>query len=449
VVDKSTQLRSDDDGITIVEVMVAMMIFAIIFLGVAQSVVTTMRMTADTVSREVAANLAAAEIDAVRQLDDPFTVEDATHSTVIDGVEYVVDRATGWVSSTGTIDGCGAGTGTLQFKRVNVTVRWTGQMLKASSARADTVLAPETRLNDPSFGSILISVLAADGTGASGVGVTVTAASGGAALAAQPVPTDGDGCTYAFMVAPGTYNVTVGRTGYIDAAQSTAPTASVAVAAGSAVSASFQYDAAATYAVSYAEDAPPARHLPADLGVTFFSTYGVHAVTGTPVTVPLHPFPSGYSAIAGRYVAPSQAGAGCISADPASWQAGTVNGKTLAAGERIAAVAADPGGTKDLDIPMGILEVEAGAASMRVTSAAAPATTGDPGCSTAVSHTYSSLPGSGKVSLAVPYGSWTLEEQVSGSWVTVPPSRYTVPTNAAGEIRTGNVVTVDPRELAP
>jgi prepilin-type N-terminal cleavage/methylation domain-containing protein len=105
----------DDDGFTIIEVMVAMMIFAIIFLGVAYSTVTTLRMTADTKSREVAANLAAAEIDAVRAIGDPFRVQTTSYTQTVDGIEYSVKRKTGWVSASGTTDGCGSGTGTLQY----------------------------------------------------------------------------------------------------------------------------------------------------------------------------------------------------------------------------------------------------------------------------------------------------------------------------------------------
>ena len=68
---------------------------------------------------------------------------DETLWVLFDLPASAVDSATSaelWIYARA--DGCGAGTGTLQFKRVNVKVTWTGQLLASSSARSDTVLAP-------------------------------------------------------------------------------------------------------------------------------------------------------------------------------------------------------------------------------------------------------------------------------------------------------------------
>jgi prepilin-type N-terminal cleavage/methylation domain-containing protein len=444
----AARLEADDAGFTIIEVMVAMMIFAIIFLGVAYSTVTTLRMTADTVSREAAANLAAAEIDAVRALNDPFLVQSTSYTKSVGGTEYTVKRKTGWVSASGTTEGCGSGTGTLQYKRVNVGVSWTGQLKNASVARADTILAPNARLNDPTSGSILVQVSGVDGMGAGGVGVSVTAiGGGGVALTQQPAATDGDGCSYAFHVTPGSYRVAVTRTGYIDESQSQTPQTPVVVVAGGAVSVQFQYDAEATFALSYGDPAANAT-MPDNLSTTFFGADAALTRSGTPATVPLHPFPAGYSAVVGNYVAPSDLAPGCVSVDPEAWAPHEVNGKQLAQGVRGSA-ALRPGEAGTLPIPMGRIEVQAGAAEMRIVSAPFPVDIGDPGCGVATTHTYASLPTTGTVSLAAPFGSWRLEERVGGAWVSVPEARYTVPTNAAGAILQGNVFTVDPRGLEP
>jgi prepilin-type N-terminal cleavage/methylation domain-containing protein len=451
VVDRNSRaaarLEADDDGFTIIEVMVAMMIFAIIFLGVAYSTVTAMKMTADTESREAAANLAAAEIDAVRAIGDPFEVQTTSYTRTVDGTEYTVKRRTGWVSATGTTEGCGSGTGTLQYKRVNVAVSWTGRLsADGAVAHADTMLAPNTRLNDPSTGSILISVQGADGLGEPGVSITVTPNGGGATpLVTQPAATDTDGCSYAFLASPGSYKVAISRSGYVDTSQSAAPVAAVAVAAGGAASATFQYDAAATYSIAYGDEAPAAT-LPDGLATTFFSAYGDFTRPGALGTVSLHPFASGYTAVIGNHVAASETAPGCVSPDPAAWPAQTVNGKPLTQGVRGTAAAA-PGSTESLRIPMGRIDVQAGGAEMRIVAATSPVPSGDPGCGVPTTHTYSALPTSGTVSLAAPFGSWRLEERIVGDWVTVPADRYTVPTNVAGEIAEDDVFTVDPREL--
>ncbi|MCU1570082.1 MAG: prepilin-type N-terminal cleavage/methylation protein [Naasia sp.] len=443
--------KPDDSGFTLVEVIIAMMVFALIALGVGYSTITTLRMAADTRAREVAANLASGEIDSVRAAADPFTVYDATRSVSVGGTTYTIARDAGWVSATGTTGGCGTGTGNLQYKRVNVAVSWTSQLTSTPAAHADTLLAPNTRLTDPHYGSVLVSVLGVDGTGASGVSVSVTPQGGGSPLTQPVAATDMDGCTYAFKVAPGTYSVSIFRSASVDVDQQTSPAQTISVQAGQSSSAAFQYDYSGTLTVAYGPDTAPARILPSNLVSTYFSSYGMSRVPGTPGSVALHPIPSGYTAVAGGYVAAGDSSAGCLSVDSGAWTAGTVGGKALAAGSRAPAVAAPPAGasTSPVRVPMGALVVTAaaGASDVRVISAAAPVGTGDPGCSVPQTFTYT-VPASGSYTLAVPFGSWTVEEFTGGVWKPVPAARCTVPTNAAGPTVTGAVVTVDPRKLA-
>jgi prepilin-type N-terminal cleavage/methylation domain-containing protein len=444
----TADLRSTDDGFTVVEVLVAMMVFAIIALGVGYSTLTTMRMSSDARSREVAANLAASEIDTVRAIGDPFAVFDAKHDVTVSGTTYTVKRSAGWVSTTGTVGGCGTGTGTLQYKRVNVGVSWPAQFGAGTAAHADTVLAPRGRLADPTSGSVLVSVLGADGTGTSGVAVSIT--SGGAAVTSPISATDMDGCSYALKVPEGTYNVTLSRAGYLDQSQQAAPTASVSVVKGRTVSAAFSYARATSYTVRYAGGGTPAPALPDDLSVSWFGGTGLSVTRGAPSVVSLYPFPSGYTAVAGSVVTAGGSTVTCASLDPGSWAAGTIAGKRVAAGSRPVATAPD-----SIEVPMGQLTVAAAAAppgaaptatELRVRSTAST-WAGDPGCATPRTFTYSSLAAGGAATVAVPYGSWTVEENVNGAWVGVPDTRLTVPTNAAGPTVTGPVITIDPRPL--
>ncbi|MCU1437700.1 MAG: prepilin-type N-terminal cleavage/methylation protein [Naasia sp.] len=448
--DNATQ---DDDGFTLVEVIVAMMVFALIALGVGYSTLTTIRLSADTRARETATNLAASEIDAVRAIGDPFAVLDEVRTRTIAGTEFTVRRDAGWVTGPDTSNDCGVGTGTLKYKRVNVQVSWPRALGDAPVAAADTIISPKTRLNDPAFGSILVSVAAADGTGAPGVSVSIVPTSGGAALTTAPAATDADGCTFAFKVAPGTYKVSISRPGGIDETQQATPNRSVSVLAGGAGSAAFQYDTAGSFTVRYADGANPAPLLPSlGFSTSWFSSYGVVAKSGAPAVVSLHPFASGYRAAAGTYVSPSDSSTGCIAVDPGSWPAGTVAGKPLAAGAQTPAVAAEPGGSATADVRLGTVLVTAeGAASVRavpVLSGTADPATGYPGCSVANTLRWDAVPAAGSVALGLPYGAWTIQELKNGVWVDVAPARLTVSTNAADPVVTGPVVTVDPRGLA-
>ncbi len=451
-------IANDDSGMSLVEVLVGALIFAVIAVGAAMGLSTSLKMTADTAGRETAIALAATEIDAVRAMDDPFQVLPGSRKQDVDGRSYTIAIDSSWVQGAAGSDGCRAGStgtasaGNLQFKRVNVSVTWAGPLGAPTVTRADTLLAPKSRLNDPSKGTILVSVRGADGTGRSGVSVSASSSSG--SLSSAPSETDSDGCSYILMVPPGTWNVSASRAGYISVDQASTASKSVSVTAGATSTAAFQLDAQSTLSPTY----PTGVNVPTDLDVSFISTYGVTVVGGRPSGVPLHPFSSGYSVIAGKVVAPvvdssgNVKSQGCVSPDPSAWPTGTVNGKNLAAGIRTSPVAAPAGGNSSAPLAMGVISVNAPSTSMRIVSAAANPAVGDPGCeipnTAAPTYTYA-LPAVGQTQLAVPYGTWRLESSSGSTWTAVDPTTYTVTTNAAGEIDgAGNTTTVDPRQVA-
>ncbi|GAB3607781.1 hypothetical protein GCM10027413_31900 [Conyzicola nivalis] len=425
---------SDDSGMGIIEVLVAFMIFAVIFIGVAMSMVASLRLTSDSEARVVASNIASGQIDKARASGDPFLIFDDEGTQTIDGVTYAWKRDTGWVAAAGSTSGCGIGGGALQYKRVNVTVTWTGKIGAASPVRVDTILAPTGRINDPSFGTILVRVLAADGTGVKGIPVTVSATLGGAAVPSSV--TDEDGCSYALKVTPGTYSVKLSKANYVTDAQQIDPVQpGIVVTAGSTLNAPFQYDNAATFTLGYASNQPVNRMIPIDLDVTFGSTYGQHVVSGpTPTSARLHPFPSGYSSIAGKYSKPTvnaagvTTAAGCLSPDPASWAAGTVLGVSRPAGTRLDNVAGAPGGpSTPMPIPMGAISAPYTAATTFVAKSAAPiAGSGDPGCGVAMTYTFAATAGTGTALLALPYGTWSLSTRSSTGTLTPVGGPFTL-----------------------
>lgn len=82
-----------DEGIGLVEVIVALMIFSIITLGMSFSLVTMTRIAFESKNREVAANLAAAEIDRLHSAGDAFKIHSTVEpvaATVVDGINYYV-----------------------------------------------------------------------------------------------------------------------------------------------------------------------------------------------------------------------------------------------------------------------------------------------------------------------------------------------------------------------
>ncbi len=314
-----------DEGFSLVEVLVAMFVFALVSAGLLHTLTMSLATTRDSRARIVAANLAASEIDLAREETDLFSLVPVTRGPQTVGTDvFHVTRQTGWVSDPSSDFDCGGGAGgTLRYKRVNIEVTWDGMRPGTEPVRSDTVIDPKEKINDPSKGTILVSVIGADGEGVAGVTVTATPKFAGGS-APSSVLTDVQGCAYLLKVVPGgDYDVKVTKTGHIDSAQNATSTLTVGVAAGASASAGFQYDRAATFTARYhTNTTEPNVKRATNLQTSFVSTYGTHvadgAVSGANRVFSLHPFSSGYSVFAGT----------CKAADPAEWPSVT----TAAAG---------------------------------------------------------------------------------------------------------------------
>lgn len=446
-----------DDGVSIIEVLAATLIFLVLSVAVAQATVTSIRLAADQRSRITALSLAASEIDAVRAYKDPFEVDSLTRTEVIDGRSYTIERNTEWVTSSGLDIPCGAGgTGNMEYKRVNVRVTWDTRMEITQPVSSDTVLAPDGRINDPSLGTIMVSVKGAAGTGTAGVGVTITPTSGGAALDTQPAATNARGCTYALKVEPGTYSVALAKSGHIGADQSTAPTSSVTVTAGGTVSASFDFDLAATLGLVYGSGSSSNRYA-TNNETTFVNTYGTYYVSGTSSSVRLYPY-GGYTAIAGHYIAPNSDGTGgCRAVDPSEWTAATISGTNLGDGIASAPIAANPGGIVSDTVRSGIVRVNSIPRTSYVTavSVSAPVLAGQPTCEEGMTYRFgreaSSGSGTSSRDLVLPFGTWRLYYgSSSGSTATAIPAAGIEPlTNVlTTDTVSAGTVTLDPRPAA-
>ncbi len=447
---------NDDGGLTLIEVMVALLIFAIVAVGVAFSLTNVLVLTKDGRSRIVAANLAASMIDSSRSVENIFSVLDIPSATndgksVINGVTYYVKRSTAWITSTDADSQCGAAGvttgGSLEYKRVNVTVTWDGMRAGSTPVRSDTLIAPSDRINQVGLGTIVVSVKGANGLGSQGITVSATPSSvsgnNAAAITETILPTDAQGCSYILKVVPGTYDVKITKTNYIDSDQNlTTSTKTVVVTAGASVSAGFQFDQAATFTANYGS-----ALLPTNMKTTFVSTYGT--VVSTTAAKQLHPFPSGYTVIAGKYVAPNAVDQGCLSTDPSAWPTRSGDG---AFGSRQNPAAADPGGTATSNGSVGFINVT-GANNKYITAVQQSSAndTDDPGCAQGESYKFAKLT-SNSVDLALPYGSWLIYQSTSSTSLgsvlgSISPILGGI-LGSGGSLKS-NVVTLDPRVVAP
>jgi len=455
------RLRSvqSDEGLGIIEVIAAFAVFSVIAVGMAYALLSMTRLSSDQTSRETATNLAAQQIDKIQTMTDPTAITSGPLPSVTIGtVTYDIQVNVGWVPASGNAGRCGTGGGALLYKRVNVEVTWDGMYLQ-NPVRADTAIAPGTRINDPDAGTIVVSITGAiDGSPTPATTVTITpdAGGGGEALTAAVPATDADGCTFALKVKPGKYSITISRTGYVSSDNQIAGTQKLAqnVVAGTTLPLIFQYDNAATFVPKYAANSTRNPAIASNMQVTFVGT--ASRTETTPVaSEKLYPKPNGYSAVPGAYNT-------CLNVNPGNW----VGNATLADGVASPTVSAVPGGGADLPIALGVVNVTTPAANSYITAVhkTSAASNGDPGCAKAdtVAYTFTTLiPTKGTVvPIALPYGKWQIYTgttvgaltsaptllAIADGVVGVDPATNTLITGlpGAGTV-TGSTVVLDPR----
>jgi prepilin-type N-terminal cleavage/methylation domain-containing protein len=467
------RVRRSDEGFTLVEVVVALVLFSVVTLGAIAAVGTITGMTADNRNREVAANLAQQAIDSSRvdARTDIMGMADQTTYPQVDGTTYTVSRTVSWLTTQSVDSKCSTtlttGTGALLFRHVNVTVKWPNMRTSTAAVRSDTVFSPTSKINDPSAGTILISVQSITGSGGvAGVTATLTpnsAVSPNTAQViagnAQPAVTNPDGCTYATKVPPGAYTVTVSGpsgTNYRDTKQQATSSQSVVVKAGDSAGASFTYDPAGDIQLAYASNyTGPSPVLPTDLTTTFVSTLDPYTTSTPSVDNYLSPLPSGYSVYAGKYSADTTSAASCRSVDPTQWPT-AADGRT---GKAPAPVSATPGGTstQPAQVAMGVVTINIKNSDKLVVAKTTTAQNGDPGCRAGMTYTFPRATtgnnGNTTMTIALPFGTWAITSGTSAS----SQSNITLGTligsiigsvfggSSSGQGNGQNVVILDPR----
>ena len=448
---RATMRRADDSGISIVEVLAATLIFMILFVGIAQGLVTVIRLASDQKHRVTALSLAAGEIDKVRAYQSVLDIDEGTQEVTpdtADGTTYVVTRTTAWVDASGNDVSCGGSSGTsLAMLRVNVTVTWRGQMAPLKPVQSDTVVAPNGSINDPNTGVLILAVKGADGFGVEGVTVGLTAS--GAVSGTVPVPskTDDNGCSYAIGVPVGNYKISLTKDGsYVDLDGNPEP---IVLAGDDTTAKTYKFTAGATKSLTAFIAKGALYKVTWDTGDATLNTdlnsssptrpwvwVGTKKLTVIPLSstttrtltfggnpLRLYPDSAGYSAVYGEYSEPNQAGQyGCKSPNPANWVAGS--------GMQAGVLDAVPGGSDSatsMRVGVGVVHVKLTSSQTQLTGNTSNNTTAptpkvavtatmlssggnqNPGCVvTMVLATSQLQANSNEFDLVLPYGAWAL-----------------------------------------
>ena len=332
-----------------IELMVSMTILALVSASFAYGLELAMSVTREDRARVQATNLAARELEIVRnefgssksapttlgatsEVTNPHPLPGGTSGQPrnLDGTDFTVVRTVEWLpAGTGTSPCDGGSAVTYPSLGVNVRVSWV-ENDSERDVESNTVLTPPKGTLATIQGFIAAKVIGADGTGVASLPVDITGPGGG-----QTRVTAGDGCAVFALSTVGNYTVILDEPGYVsfDGQPSTSKPATVS--AGSIQIVPFSYDASATLNLEYVisdeageefqEPAPPAS-------VTLFNaslpTMGKKEVdSGTTTVAGLWPFPDGYSVWAGT----------CVLNDPATTGGARANPVTPEPGETVTA----------------------------------------------------------------------------------------------------------------
>ena len=168
--------HSDDQGFSLIEVVVAMVIFAVMVAATLGILVNTLDITRDSSHRVIAANLATKQIEAARsQLAVDIPDGSTSRIETVAGTDFTITQDASYVLSGSDESLCQNSGGELAYKLVTVTVEWPN-MGSVQPVRSDTVKAMGVGDEglDEALGAIAVGVTDATGDPVAGIMVTLT-----------------------------------------------------------------------------------------------------------------------------------------------------------------------------------------------------------------------------------------------------------------------------------
>ena len=388
--------RPADEGMTLIEVLVAITLFAVMAGSILAFLGGAIRLTRDDRFHMEASTLASRELEITRDafasssrgptsIDTNLAVNPSPlpggtvgQPLVVDNVPYTVKRTAQWseVGSTAAST-CDAGSSVeLSYLRVHVEVTWPGLGSRPPVAM-DTVMTPPKGTYSTLTGHIGVKIIDAAGHPYDGMTVTATSAAG-----TLTESTSSDGCALFAFLTPATYQIKASAPGYVNRNGDPNGTATAQVQAGQLWRTTIEYDRSATITAQLVTDAgyalPSPISFPLVLGNSALLPSGTKQVngTGTLRTVAnLWPFPSGYQVWAGA----------CRDNDPHGGPVTTTSG-----------------GTSLVNISLGPVDIQ-GPPNTVVTGSQVA----DSSCSGGQSITLGTTGADGKLKTSAPYGYWT------------------------------------------
>jgi prepilin-type N-terminal cleavage/methylation domain-containing protein len=401
-------------GVTLIELMVSLLIFAFVAAAVATGLGSSLNLVRNNRNRSIAAHLASSEMDLIRSTDvDQLPLGQVTSQKQVPagtGPDYTITRDTSWVVRNASSNPCDSPSGSrLAYLRVTVEVSWPN-MAGVPPVRSETLITPSAAAFDPDKGHIAVQVNDESSGPGGGHLVTVQQVNGSGVPVGAPLTqtTTDEGCAFFAYLTPASYRISLSRTGFVDPQGVSAPQQTAGVAAGQAAKFQFDYAAAADLNLTLGSSAYPVpANFPVVLGNGQLQPNGTKRFAGSGPTrsiTGLFPFADQYGVWLGE----------CSENNPA--------------GNPLSLVAMQPGVPSSANVVSGRVVVEvttAGVPTPGVPIAVSQAAdTTEPDVCSAVNNLAVGTTGAlGQVKFSLPYGTWTIRGPGgSTQQVTLTPS---------------------------
>jgi type II secretory pathway pseudopilin PulG len=412
----------DDAGFALVEVMVSAVLLIVLSLSTLSVIDRAQATSSNNRSRDVAAQLAQSELDAIRQLP-MASLAGGFHPGVITkavaDIPYTIDSSADWVTDSGGPVTCST-SGRLAYLRSETSITWPG-MGSIKPVTADAIVDPGVATLGANKGALTVLLSEADGTGTEGIPVTA----GGITAV-----TDANGCAVLGNLDVGQQTLTYSQAGYVDKDSKNAVSKTVSIGAGTISQASGLYDRAGAINTTIVDDSTPAvaAKWPLQIAMdhaqrstpTIFTTAVDATQSGASTTV--FPFSSSYKAYVGN----------CIGNDPSNTL--YTNGGA-APGAQV-----NPGQTKSIALTMPTVKVNLGTAAIaNAATVMVSPETGAPsmaGCTGTVTFGGLTSDASGTLRIPLPYGVWRVcaYKQSGSQYPTVRTNTTWNTTSANGPV---------------
>lgn len=389
----------DEGGWSLIEMMAALLVFAITAVMIAGTLTKAAQWTRDVRMRTTAAHLAQQDISIIKSTPFSSISRDTTTATrEVDGHSYSVQRAAALVPRHSVGSPCAsAGGDSTNYLRITIKVTW-NVMGTTKAIENNTVVAPKPGDLDPTNGQVGVKVV--DGNGNPVSGSRIDAAVGNSVgIASISKTTDSNGCAFFDSLSPNSYTFWITDPEFVDPSGKAGSEnhSSTSVLATQTSFLEFTVARQATLSVTPANfvDYP----LVGEAQLVLYSTAFANAtqtrtVAGTvwPRNVTtLFPSPSGYVLWSGS----------CADADPGA--------------DRPPAAAAVSGQTSSVAVAAGRFQANLNSGGSPGTLLLTATHASDAGCAAGETYTFSptvSEPNTVKASL--PYGAWSLSLTADG-----------------------------------